>query len=100
MTIASSAYLAQDEGSPIEVTWPKPGAVAIYAPVALARQSADSALARDFVSYVVSQDGQQVLADAGSYPTRPGIGGPTIPAGAPVVYPDWEQIAQHEGRRC
>jgi iron(III) transport system substrate-binding protein len=93
LTIANSAYLAQSKGSPIEVTWPEPGAVAIYGPVAVARHSADSARARDFVSYVVSADGQQVLADAGSYPTRPGIGGPTIPAGAPVVYPDWELIA-------
>jgi iron(III) transport system substrate-binding protein len=92
LTIANSAYLAQDKGSPIEVTWPKPGAVAIYGPVALARHSADSALAKDFFSFVVSQDGQQVLADAGSYPARPGISGPKIPSGAPVVYPDWELI--------
>ena len=34
-----------------------------------------------------------MLADAGSYPTRPGISGPEIPSGAPVVYPDWELIA-------
>ena len=93
LTVANSAYLAKGKGSPIEVTWPKPGAVAIYGPVALARQSADSALAKDFVSYVVSEGGQQVLADAGSYPTRPGIRGPEIPSGAPVVYPDWELIA-------
>jgi iron(III) transport system substrate-binding protein len=93
LTIANSAYLAQDKGSPIEVTWPKPGAVAIYGPVALARHSADSALAKDFISFVISQDGQQVLADSGSYPTRPGIRGPKIPSGAPVVYPDWELIA-------
>jgi iron(III) transport system substrate-binding protein len=93
ITIANSAYLAREKGSPIEVTWPKPGAVEIYGPIALARHSADSALAKDFMSYVVSQDGQQVMADAGSYPTRPGVSGPEIPTGAPVVYPDWEQIA-------
>jgi iron(III) transport system substrate-binding protein len=93
LTIASSAYLAQGKGSPIEVTWPKPGAVAIYGPIALARHSAASATAKDFISFVVSQDGQQVLADAGSYPTRPGVSGPKIPSGTPVVYPDWEQIA-------
>ena len=93
LTIASSAYLAQGKGSPIEVTWPKPGAVAIYGPIALARHSAASATAKDFISFVVSQDGQQVLADSGSYPTRPGVSGPKIPSGTPVVYPDWEQIA-------
>jgi iron(III) transport system substrate-binding protein len=93
LTIANSAYLAQDKGSPIEVSWPEPGAVAIYGPVALARHSADSARAKDFVSFVISQDGQQVLVDSGSYPTRPGIRGPKIPPDAPVVYPDWELIA-------
>ena len=42
---------------------------------------------------MVSQDGQQALADAGSYPTRPGISGPKIPPDAPIVYPDWKRIA-------
>jgi iron(III) transport system substrate-binding protein len=93
LTIANSAYLAQNKGSPIEVTWPEPGAVAIYGPIALARHSADSSLAKDFISYVVSQDGQQALADAGSYPTRPAVSGPKIPADAPIVYPDWLRIA-------
>ncbi|HET9561427.1 MAG TPA: extracellular solute-binding protein, partial [Propionibacteriaceae bacterium] len=76
-----------------EVTWPEPGAVAIYGPIALARHSADSSLAKDFISYVISQDGQQELADAGSYPTRPGVGGPEIPTDAPIAYPDWKRIA-------
>ena len=93
LTTANSAYLAQTKGSPIEVTWPEPGAVAIYGSIALARNAADSGTAKDFISYVVSQEGQQVLADAGSYPTRPGVSGPPIPSGAPVAYPDWAQIA-------
>jgi iron(III) transport system substrate-binding protein len=93
LTIANSAYLAQGKGSPIEVSWPKPGAVAIYGPIALARHSADSATAKNFISFVVSQRGQQVLADSGSYPTLRSISGPKIPSRAPVVYPDWELIA-------
>jgi len=92
ITIANSAYLAKDAGSPIGVVWPEPGAVAIYGPIALARDSADSTLAKDFISYVVSEPGQQVLADAGSYPALPGVTGPEVPADAPVVYPDWPQI--------
>lgn len=98
LTIADSAYRAQSKGSPIEVTWPEPGAVAIYSPVAIARRSAASEQARAFISFVVSPFGQQVLADSGSYPTLPGIGGPTIPAGAPVVHPDWELIAGAKDR--
>jgi iron(III) transport system substrate-binding protein len=94
MTTANAAYAARDDGSPVDVVWPEPGAVAIYGPVALRTESADSAVAKDFISYVISADGQQVLADAGSYPTRPGVAGPTVPAGAPVVSPDWAAIAQ------
>ena len=35
---------------------------------------------------------QRVLGAAGSYPTRPDVPGPTIPDGAPVVFPDWAAI--------
>ncbi len=96
ITIANSAYLARDSGSPIGVVWPEPGAVAIYGPIALARDSAGSTLAKNFISYVVGEPGQQVVADAGSYPTRPGVEGPEIPANAPVVYPDWSQISANK----
>lgn len=94
MTVATEAYLAREEGSPIGVAWPEPGGIAIHGPIALARDSADSALAQQFVGYVISEPGQQALADAGSYPTLPGVAGPTIPPGAPIVLPDWESIAE------
>nr|MDQ3326661.1 hypothetical protein [Actinomycetota bacterium] len=68
--------------------------IAIYGPIALARHSADSTVAQDFISYVISEPGQQTLADAGSYSTLPDVSGPTIPAGAPVVLPDWPAIAE------
>jgi iron(III) transport system substrate-binding protein len=92
VTIANSAYVAKDAGSPIGVVWPQPGAVAIYGPIAISRDSADSTVAKDFISYVVSSAGQQVAARAGSYPTLPDVEGPEIPAGAPIVSPDWTQI--------
>lgn len=92
MTIANSAYALQQEGSPIGVVWPEPGAVAIYGPVALARDSADSALAKDFISYLVSRDGQTTIGEAGSYPTLSDVPGPTIPPDAPIVFPDWASI--------
>jgi iron(III) transport system substrate-binding protein len=94
MTTANSAYAAKDDGSPVDVVWPEPGAVAIYGPVALATHSADSQVAKDFISFVVSEDGQRVLGSAGSYPTLPGAAGPTLPAGAPVVSPDWAAIGK------
>ena len=94
MTTAQSAYAAKDAGSPVDVAWPEPGAVAIHGPVALATDSADSATAKALISFVVSEEGQTVLGESGSYPTRPGVPGPTIPDGAPTVSPDWAAIGQ------
>lgn len=96
MTIANSAYAAKTAGSPVDVVWPEPGAVAIYGPVALAKHSADVAAAKDFISFIVGKEGQTVIGGSGSYPTLPRIAGPTIPAGAPVVSPDWAAIAKNK----
>ncbi|MGI9156978.1 MAG: extracellular solute-binding protein [Marmoricola sp.] len=93
ITIANSAYAAVKNGSPVEVTWPTPGAIAVYGPIGLARHSAHEATAKLFVSYVTSRAGQTVLAKAGSYPTLAGVPGPTKPANAAVVSPDWARIA-------
>jgi iron(III) transport system substrate-binding protein len=93
ITIANSAYAAKKAGSPVAVTWPEPGAIAIYGPVALARHASHADAAKQFISYLVSRPGQDVLAEAGSYPTLPGVQGPEVPANAPVVQPDWPSIA-------
>jgi iron(III) transport system substrate-binding protein len=97
ITTANSAYAAKDDGSPVDVVWPKPGAVAIYGPIALATHSADSQVAKAFISFAVSKDGQAILGKSGTYPTLPGVGGPTVPHGAPVVSPDWTAIGAHKG---
>src|SRR3954464_3702143 len=95
LTLATSAYAAKANGSPVDVVWPEPGAVAVYGPIALATHSAGSAVAKDFITFAISEDGQRVVGASGSYPTRPGVPGPNIPAGAPVVRPDWAAIAEH-----
>jgi iron(III) transport system substrate-binding protein len=96
MTTANSAYAAQKSGSPIEVVWPKPGAVAIFGPIALAKHASASAAAKDLISYVTSRDGQTLIGASGSYPTLPNVPGPTKPASAPVVYPDWSAISARQ----
>jgi len=92
ITIANSAYALQGDGSPIGIVWPRPGAVAIYGPVALATDSEGSAPAEEFITYLVSEKGQRLIGEVGSYPTLPGVPGPTRPEDAPVVYPDWPAI--------
>lgn len=95
MTIANSAYAAEEAGSPVGVVWPEPGAVAIYGPIAVAAGS-ENQVAKDFAAYVVSGAGQELLAESGSYPTLPGVQGPTIPEGAPVVSPDWAAVSEEK----
>jgi iron(III) transport system substrate-binding protein len=96
MTTANSAYAAQKSGSPIDVVWPKPGAVAVFGPIALAKHASGSAAAKDLISYVTSKDGQTLIGASGSYPTLPNVAGPTKPASAPVVYPDWSAISTRQ----
>src|SRR3954470_15375411 len=75
ITTANSAYAAKDDGSPVDVVWPEPGAVAIYGPIALATHSADSDVGKSFIAFVVSEEGQSVLGASGAYPTLPGVEG-------------------------
>ena len=96
MTTSNSAYAAKKDGSPVDVAWPEPGAVAVYGPIALAVHSAHPQAAKSFLSFVVGDAGQKAIGAAGSYPTRPGVAGPPIPAGAPVVHPDWASLASRK----
>ena len=96
LTTANSAYAAAKAGSPVQVVWPLPGAIGIYGPIALAKGAAESAPAKDFVSFVTSRDGQAVIGRSGSYPTLADVEGPTMPAHAPVVYPDWSSLSSQK----
>jgi iron(III) transport system substrate-binding protein len=98
MTTANSAYAALESGSPVEVTWPRPGAIGVYGPIALSRSAANADSAKAFLSYVTSTEGQTLIGSSGSYPTLPGVAGPTKPPQAPVVYPDWSSLASEKKR--
>jgi iron(III) transport system substrate-binding protein len=93
ITIANSAYLAQSNGAPIEISWPSPGAIGIYGPIAVAREPSNEATAKDFVSFLSSEEGQTVLAESGAYPTLDGVAGPTKADDAEIVYPDWPELS-------
>jgi iron(III) transport system substrate-binding protein len=97
ISIAQSAYRAQADGSPIEVTWPEPGAIAVYGPVAVSTDTDHEDAARAFTSYVVGPEAQQMVAESGGYPTLPDVeGGPPIADGAQVVSPDWPTLADRQ----
>jgi iron(III) transport system substrate-binding protein len=96
MTIANSAYAAAKSGSPVVVSWPKPGAVAIFGPVAVSKTTESRQLAQDFATYLASADGQTVIGSSGSYPTLQNVAGPTKPANAATVQPDWQALASEK----
>ena len=92
-TLADAAYADQKKGSPIEVVWPKPGAVAIYGPIGVTTKKQLSPLAEQFASFATSRAGQKVMTGQKVYVTLPGLGGgPPIPSGSPVVSPDWPAL--------
>ncbi|MEP6599924.1 MAG: extracellular solute-binding protein [Actinomycetota bacterium] len=91
-TLANAAYLDQKKGSPIEVVWPKPGGIAIYAPIGVTTKKDRSPLATQFASYAASRDGQKLMAGQGTYVPIDGLGGPPIPAGSPIVSPEWSAL--------
>lgn len=92
VTLANTAYAAQHKGSPIAIGWPKPGGVAIYAPIGLTTKKHPSPLAEQFADFAASRAGQQLMAGQGSYVTLPGLGGPPIPAGSTTTRPDWPSL--------
>lgn len=91
-TLTNAAYADQKKGSPIQVGWPGPGAVAIYAPIGVTSKPALSPLATQFADYAASPTGQRLMAGQDTYVTIPGLGGPPIPAASPVVSPDWPAL--------
>jgi iron(III) transport system substrate-binding protein len=92
VTLANAAYADRKKGSPIEVAWPRPGGVAIYAPIGITTKKDRSSLAPEFASYAASPAGQKVLAAQDTYVTSRGLSGPPLPSGSPVVFPDWTSL--------
>ncbi len=92
MTLANAAYTDLKKGSPIEVVWPQPGGVAIYAPIGVTTKKNVSPLAEQFADFAASSAGQKVMAEQGTYVTIDGLGGPPIPSGSPIASPDWPAL--------
>ena len=97
MTIASSAYAAEKSGSPIAVSWPKPGAVAIYGPIALAKSSHERRR-RPGVHQLRDQPGGPDRRSAEPVPTRPSTGSRARPSRRTPrsVHPDWTALGRQK----
>jgi iron(III) transport system substrate-binding protein len=84
ITLDFTARTALDKGSPISIVWPDPGAIALYSPIAAAEGSGDDAAA--FIEYVLSEEGQSLVASSGWQPANPDV---PWEVGGPQVTLDW-----------
>jgi iron(III) transport system substrate-binding protein len=89
MTLDFSARTAIADGSPIEIVWPEPGAVAMYSPIAVFDSSDAANDARSFANFVLTPEAQALIAGTGWQPIRPDV---AWSEGGPTVAPDWTAI--------
>jgi iron(III) transport system substrate-binding protein len=88
ITLDKPARDALERGSPIELIWPAPGAIALYSPVAIFADSRNRDAAQMFVEFLLSAPAQQAIAATGWQPIRRDV---EWPHEGPVVTPDWAQ---------
>lgn len=89
--------LARAEGAPIDYAYPTSGTVVIPSPLAINSNAANPTAAHVFVDYVLSQTGQEIVVQLGSfYPVRTDV---ATPSGAPpldsipTIDVDWRALA-------
>ena len=95
MTLDFLARAAIAKGSPLQMSAPEPGAVRLYAPVAVFGDTSRPAAAEAFAGFLLTEPAQQALAEQRREPIRP-----DVPAKTPAlkeVAPDWPLIFQRRG---
>jgi len=84
ITIDRIARDALADGSPLQIVWPDPGAIAVYSPIAV---TGEKPQATEFVSFVLGRTGQEAIAASGWLPIDPAV----MPGDrAPQVTVDWD----------
>ena len=89
MTLDRIARDAVEDGSPVALIWPEPGAIAVHSPIAVLEGAGSAALAERFVEHVLSAPAQAAIAATGWQPVHPDVAWPH--ATGPAVVPDWGQ---------
>ncbi|MCV0403705.1 MAG: extracellular solute-binding protein [Chloroflexi bacterium] len=90
ITLETPAQAAVDNGSPIEIVWPEPGAIAIYSPIGVFSDTDNPEAAEALVDFILSEEGQTIIGETGFQPIREGVDGP--PVNGDQVAPDWTTI--------
>ncbi len=99
MVASTLDYMIRDlktQGSPVDIVWPKEGAIFTPSPVGIVKTSKNVEASKAFVDYLLSQQGQQDMVEVGSFlPVRDDV---APPKGAPKLseikrFPlDWKDI--------
>jgi iron(III) transport system substrate-binding protein len=89
ITLDQIARTNIEAGAPIVLTWPEPGAIAVFSPVAVVAESDDLAAAEAFAAFLVSKEGQAAIASTGWQPVRDDVAWPHESA---VVTADWDEL--------
>ncbi|MEX1345188.1 MAG: extracellular solute-binding protein [Candidatus Limnocylindrales bacterium] len=78
-----------EDGAPIELVWPEPGAIALFSPAAIVAQTDAPEAAQAFLEFLVSAEGQAAIAGTGWQPVREDVGWPYE---GEVVTADWAEL--------
>mgnify|MGYP001820321415 FL=1 len=89
ITLDKIARANVDKGAPIEMSWPEPGAIALFSPAAVVAESDDLAAAQAFAEFLVSPEGQAAIASTGWQPVRDDVEWPYEDT---VVTADWDEL--------
>lgn len=81
-------------GSPVEMTAPAPGAVGLYAPMAVFKATDNPAAAESFASFLLTPPAQQALAELDRRPIRADVEALAPPVD--TVQPDWPAIFERQ----
>jgi iron(III) transport system substrate-binding protein len=95
ITLDKLARDAIADGSPLQLIWPDPGAIALYSPAAVVDGSDHAGAAATFVDFLVSTEGQQAIARTGWQPVRDDVAWPDA---GPVVTVDWPAVSAHQSQ--
>ncbi len=87
ITLDKSARTAVEKGSPVELVFPEPGAIALYSPIAVTAATDEPDAAEGFANFTLTRPAQQRIAETGWEPIRDDV---DWPHDGPTVTTDWE----------
>ncbi|MEW6228179.1 MAG: ABC transporter substrate-binding protein [Bacillota bacterium] len=82
MVLDYMVYELRQKGAPVDIVWPEDGAVSIASPIAITSNSKNPAGAKQFIDFLLSKRGQELMVRDGVIPVRPDV---QPPSGMPTA---------------